>query len=137
MRLLIILLFLFVSTKTFVEDNRFDCSWDDDMVVYTLYPGSLNNSNALGDRITPTTTITKTEIREHNLIDLPSVLNYVSTLDVTQSGLKGQTGSVFLRGTNSNHTLVLLNGIPINDTSTYSYEVHLTLGKTLCLTLYK
>ena len=118
MRLLIILLFLFVSTKTFAEDNRFDCSWDDDPPCIVIPVGSLNNSNALGDRITPTTTITKTEIREHNLIDLPSVLNYVSTLDVTQSGPKGQTGSVFLRGTNSNHTLVLLNGIPINDTST-------------------
>ena len=118
MRLLIILLFLFVSTKTFAEDKRFDCSWDDDPPCIVIPVGSLNNSNALGDRITPTTTITKTELREHNLIDLPSVLDYVATLDVTQSGPRGQNGSIFLRGTNSNHTLVLLNGIPINDTST-------------------
>ena len=59
MRLLIILLFLFVSTKTFAEDNRFDCSWDDDPPCIVIPVGSLNNSNALGDRITPTTTITK------------------------------------------------------------------------------
>ena len=39
-------------------------------------------------------------------------------LNVTQSGPKGQQTSIFARGTNSNHTLVLLNGIPINDQST-------------------
>ena len=39
-------------------------------------------------------------------------------MDVSQSGPTGQQGTIFLRGTNSNHTLVLLNGIPINDFST-------------------
>ena len=114
MRLLIILLLLFVSTKTLAENN---CKWDDDIPCITIYP-KLNNSNALGDKITPTTTITKTEIREHNLIDLPRVLDYVATLDVTQSGPTGQNGSIFLRGTNSNHTLITLNGIAIKDHST-------------------
>ena len=37
MRLLIILLLLFVSTKTFAENNRFDCSWDD-IPCITIYP---------------------------------------------------------------------------------------------------
>ena len=31
------------------------------------------------------------------------------------NGPTGQNTSIFMRGTNSNHTLVLLNGIPIND----------------------
>jgi vitamin B12 transporter len=46
------------------------------------------------------------------------VLNFTQGMDVTQSGPTGQQGTIFLRGTNSNHTLVLLNGVPINDFST-------------------
>ena len=94
-----------------------DCNWNDDIPCITIYP-NINNSNALGDKITPTTVITKSEIEKYKLIDLPKVLNFVSSLDITQSGPTGQQSSVFFRGTNSNHALVLLNGIPINDFST-------------------
>ena len=85
----------------------------------------LNNSNSLGDKVTPTFKITKHQIEKYKLIDLPKVLNYIQSVDITQSGPTGQQGSVFLRGTNSNHTLVLLNGIPINDysTPTGAYDV--------------
>ena len=93
------------------------CDWDNDIPCVVIKP-SINNSNALGDKITPTTIITKSEIDKYKLIDLPKVLNFVSSLDVTQSGPTGQQSSVFFRGTNSNHVLVLLNGIPINDFST-------------------
>ena len=95
-----------------------DCKWDNETPCVTIYPKYTNNSNALGDKITPTRTIKKSEIQKYNLIDLPKVLNYVQGLAVTQSGPTGQQSSVFMRGTNSNHTLVLLNGIPINDHST-------------------
>ena len=42
----------------------------------------------------------------------------IQGLDVFQSGQKGQQTSIFTRGSESNHTLVLLNGMPINDQST-------------------
>ena len=42
----------------------------------------------------------------------------VPNIHVTQSGPKGQQASLFLRGTGSNHTLVLINGVAINDQST-------------------
>ena len=109
-----------------------DCKWDDEIPCTTIYAKYTNNSNALGDKITPTKTITKSEIQKYNLIDLPKVLNYVQGLDITQSGSIGQQSSVFMRGTNSNHTLVLLNGIPIND-----YSTPTMLDRILCSMLYK
>ena len=36
-------------------------------------------------------------------------------LDVVQSGSRGKAASIFLRGTNSSHTLVLWNGVELND----------------------
>ena len=94
-----------------------DCNWSDNPpCLHINVP--LGNSNLVGDQISPTYKISKQEIQKYNLIDLPKVLNFVQGSDVTQSGPTGQQSSVFLRGSNSNHTLVLLNGIPINDFST-------------------
>ena len=36
---------------------------------------------------------------------------------VVQSGGQGGNGSVFVRGTNSNHVVVLRDGVPVNDPS--------------------
>jgi len=49
---------------------------------------------------------------------LIDVLKTVPDINITQSGPKGQQASMFMRGTNSNHTLVMINGVPINDQST-------------------
>ena len=49
--------------------------------------------------------------------DVRSLLEHVVGVDVYSDGPRGQKTSIFMRGTNSNHTLVLLNGIPINDQS--------------------
>lgn len=48
----------------------------------------------------------------------PNKINTVSSLNNVQSGPNGQMTSTFLRGTNSNHTLLTFNGIPIKDAST-------------------
>jgi len=45
-------------------------------------------------------------------------LNTVSSINLLQSGPDGQMTSLFTRGTNSNHTLITYNGIPIKDNST-------------------
>ena len=62
--------------------------------------------------------ITSKEIKEYGAVDINQVLEMIPGINITQSGPKGQQASLFTRGTNSNHTLVLLNGIPINDQST-------------------
>ena len=49
--------------------------------------------------------------------DVRGLLEHVVGVDVYSDGPKGQKTSVFMRGTNSNHVLALLNGIPINDQS--------------------
>ena len=113
----LILMLILVWTSTVQAKNK-DCGWENDTPCVVIYPKYKTNSNALGDKVSPTTTITKSEIEKYGLIDLPKALTYIQGIDVTQSGSTGQQGSVFFRGTNSNHTLVLLNGIPINDYST-------------------
>ena len=60
-------------------------------------------------------TITKQDILNSGAQDLKSILDKIPGLDLKQNGQAGQLTSLFSRGTNSNHTLVLLNGVAIND----------------------
>ena len=66
------------------------------------------------------TVITAATIEARQQRSLPDVLRDVSGLNIVQTGGAGGQTSLFLRGTNSNHTKVLLDGIEIADPSTPS-----------------
>ncbi len=63
------------------------------------------------------TTITRATIEERGYTTLTEALASVPGLRIVQSGGPGGNASVFIRGTNSNHVLVLRDGVPINDPS--------------------
>ena len=61
--------------------------------------------------------VTADDIAARQLQSLPEVLEQVPGLNVVQSGGPGGQTSVFMRGTNSNHTKVLIDGIDVSDPS--------------------
>ena len=61
------------------------------------------------------TIITAKQIEAHQYRSLPEAISAVPGLTVIQSGGSGSLASIFMRGSNSNQTLVLLNGMPIGD----------------------
>lgn len=63
------------------------------------------------------TVITAEQIEQRQQMFLLDVLRSVPSIDVVQSGVKGSTTSVFMRGANSEHTLIMLDGIELNDPS--------------------
>ena len=79
-----------------------------------MLPNSSNFSRSGVNKIV----FSKKQIEEIGSVDLVDVLKSVPDINIFQSGPKGQQASIFTRGTNSNHTLVMINGIPINDQST-------------------
>ena len=126
MRVLIIFLVLFVTAnaeiinieKRGIADDQIKCEWKNQEGVPCVTIRKMPNTNLVGNKINPTKIITPTDLEKHQLTDLTKVLKFVNNVSVVQSGPTGQQSSVFIRGSNSNHTLVLLNGIPINDQST-------------------
>ena len=58
--------------------------------------------------------ITQQQINQSVVRDLSSLLSQDASLNVTQAGGLGKVSSIFTRGTNSNHTLVLLDGVSLN-----------------------
>ncbi len=63
------------------------------------------------------TVITAEDIAAKQLRTVPQVLQLVPGLNIVQSGGPGAVTSVFMRGTNSNHTKVLIDGIDVGDPS--------------------
>ncbi len=66
------------------------------------------------------TVITAKDIADRRSNTVAEILRGVPGLDVQSNGGIGQPTSVFLRGANSGHTLVLIDGIEMNDPSSTS-----------------
>jgi vitamin B12 transporter len=64
------------------------------------------------------TVVTAADIESRQLVSLPDVLRDVPGLNIVQTGGEGGQTSIFTRGTNSNHTKILLDGIDMADPST-------------------
>lgn len=62
-----------------------------------------------------TSVVTAEEIRERGVTEASEVLRTVPGVDVVQSGGLGGNTAVFIRGANSEHTLVLLDGVALNN----------------------
>lgn len=66
------------------------------------------------------TILTAEDIVEAQVNMVSDLLRTVPGVDVVQSGGPGKTVSVFLRGAGSHHTLVIIDGIEMNDPATAS-----------------
>jgi vitamin B12 transporter len=63
------------------------------------------------------TVITQKDFKERGYTTLTQALSAIPGVGVVQSGGSGAEASVFIRGTNSEDVLVLLDGVPVNDPS--------------------
>jgi len=60
------------------------------------------------------TIITRQDLERRQITTVADALRTVPALNVVQSGTPGSVTSVFARGGNSNHTLVLIDGVRVN-----------------------
>lgn len=84
--------------------------WESEPVVIT----ATRLATPIKTTLPHTTLIDQEDIRKSGARDLPTLLRQEAGLEITQNGGIGQPISLFTRGTNSSHTLVLIDGIPIN-----------------------
>jgi len=66
----------------------------------------------------PVTILDAEDIALSGANNLSEILRFITGIDVTSNGGPGQIASIFMHGSNSNHTLILINGIKINDSAT-------------------
>ncbi len=68
------------------------------------------------------TIISEEDINKSQTVMVSELLKQVPGLDVVRLGGAGTQTSVFMRGTNSNHTLVIIDGIEMNNPTTSSFD---------------
>ncbi len=120
MKLIILILFnIFFLNYSFGDDQESSCAWDNKNEISCLeIIGHISNQSKFSRSAINKIIINKKQIEEIGAVDIIDVLKTIPDINITQSGPKGQQASMFMRGTGSNHTLVMINGIAINDQST-------------------
>jgi vitamin B12 transporter len=82
------------------------------IVTPTRMPQSLDKT------IADTTVLNEQDIQKSGAPDVSTLLQSLAGVEVVQSGGLGKVSSTFMRGTNSSHVLVLLDGVRINSATT-------------------
>ena len=78
---------------------------DETVVTATRTPVALSSVGA------PVIVITRNDIERTLANDVSELLQQHAGLEVARHGGQGQTTSLFMRGTDSNHTVVLIDGV--------------------------
>ncbi len=86
---------------------------DEDIAVLEDAPvvvTATRTKTAPSPTLAPVTIFTRQDIEKAQTDSVPELLRGLPGIDVVQNGGPGTTASVYMRGTNSGHVLVLLNG---------------------------
>ena len=103
-------LFAFSATAISLWAQNGFAQQNDDMQVVTANRFAQPVSSVLA----PTTIVTREEIDRWQSKSLTDVMRRLPGVDVAQNGGLGQQSSLFIRGTNSSHVLILIDGIRLN-----------------------
>ena len=82
--------------------------------IDTIVVTATRSSIPLNQVSTPITVIDREQIDLSLAKDLSQILRFEAGLEIGRNGGPGQATSIFMRGTESNHTLVLIDGVRIN-----------------------
>ena len=85
--------------------------------VEEVFVTATRTPTPISKTLAPVTVITEGDIQRLQPVDLADLLKRVPGVDLSQSGSAGSTTSLFMRGTNSDHTLFLIDGQRINSAS--------------------
>lgn len=87
---------------------------DEIVITATRIPQALNKT------ISDTTVLNEQEIRNSGASDVSTLLRSLAGVEVSQVGGLGSSASVYMRGTNANQVLVLIDGVRVNSATTGS-----------------
>lgn len=100
--------------STFAQEDTLKISLSDVLVTATKYPTEVQNISS------SYSIIDKSLIQRSNSSTVLQLLREVPGISIAQQGGLGKLNSLFMRGANANHTLVLIDGVEVNDPSSPS-----------------
>jgi len=100
-------LIIVLPNNTFADQPPADA---DNKVIVTATRTATNVDQVLATSML----ITRKEIDESQALSVADVLRTKTGIDIASNGGPGQTTSVFIRGAESDHTLIMIDGIKMN-----------------------
>jgi len=78
-------------------------------------------AETVDETLAAVTVITRADIEQSQAQDVTDLLRLQSGIDISRNGGPGASTSLFMRGTNSNQTLVLIDGVRASSTTTGAF----------------
>lgn len=121
---------LTLSVAAACSINLFSFSSIADEAVETLVVTANGYEQPIDQVLSPLTVISRQQIEQSPAQDLAGLLVSVPGVQITQSGGFGQNVGVFIRGGNTNQTLILIDGVRVGSaTLGYKSLANLTLNQ--------
>jgi vitamin B12 transporter len=118
---LLVLFFLLISF------SKLPAAEPPEPILPQVFVTSTRTEIPLEQVTTSASVITAKDIQAHEAETVLEVLRRVPGLDVVQTGSRGTTATVFIRGSESDHVLVLIDGVEVNSTTVGAFNfAHLT-----------
>jgi len=122
MKVGLLLLFLF-----WLSFSRLPVAEPQEPTLPPVFVTSTRTETPLQQVTTSASVITAKDIQDQQAETVLEALRNVPGLDVVQSGSRGTATSVFIRGSESDHVLVLIDGVEVNSTTLGAFNfAHLT-----------
>ncbi len=83
---------------------------------------AVRHAQTVDDSLASVTVIDRAEIEKSPAVDVIGLLAQQAGVDISRTGGRGQSSTVFLRGANSNQTLVLIDGIRVASASNSTFD---------------
>ncbi|QLR79577.1 TonB-dependent vitamin B12 receptor BtuB [Citrobacter freundii] len=87
--------------------------WAQDASPDTLVVTANRFQQPVNTVLAPTDVVTREDIQRWQSKDLNDVMRRLPGVDISQTGGMGQSSSLFVRGTEARHVLVLIDGVPM------------------------
>lgn len=105
--------------------------WAQDNNAETMVVSASRFQQPVNTVLAPTDVVTRSDIDRWQAKTVLDVLRRLPGVDISQSGGMGQIASVYIRGTESRHVLILMDGVPVsrpnlsNDSNLYQIPISL------------
>ncbi|HJU12261.1 MAG TPA: TonB-dependent receptor, partial [Candidatus Binataceae bacterium] len=90
-------------------------------IIVVLTPTGM--PQPLGEVGTTTSVVSQKQAQIQQSHDLPDLLQQVPGVQVTQSGSPGTVADVSIRGSTPAQTLIMIDGVPVNDAATGQFDI--------------
>ncbi|WP_293267037.1 TonB-dependent receptor [Neptunomonas sp.] len=109
--------YFFATATICIASNAFAAQTDSSTThkkFETLTVTATRTAQTADETLASVTIITREQIERMQATDLTDILRIVPGIEIVRSGGQGQLTSIFTRGTESDHTLVLIDGMKMN-----------------------